>query len=195
MRVTLGLIAGSVWLLLAAAPGAQLGDSSFTRLDHPAIDYLTRPPLDPVAVLNAQIQRGERTLTFGSAYGYLPAVLEALDVPVQSQVVVFSKTSLQLNLINSHNPRALYFNDATSVGWMHGTFVLEIAAQDPVIGTVFYELDQLRAERPTFRQTRACLRESADASGTGDARGGVRAAGGPSDAGRAAALLARVRSE
>ena len=158
MRVTRWLIGGSAWLLLAAVPGAQLGDSSFTRLDHPAIDYLTRPPHDPVALLNAEIQRGERTLAFSDAQGYLPAVLAALDIPVQSQVVVFSKTSIQLNLINAHNPRALYFNDAASVGWMHGTFVLEIAAQDPVLGTVFYELDQQRVEKPTFRQTRACLR-------------------------------------
>jgi hypothetical protein len=61
-------------------------------------------------------------------------------------------------LINPRNPRVIYFNDDVSVGWMRGTFVLEVAAQDPVLGTIFYELDQQRTEKPTLRRTRACLR-------------------------------------
>ena len=44
------------------------------------------------------------------------AVLAALDVPVDSQLLVFSKTSLQFPLISPTAPRALYFNDQCWVG-------------------------------------------------------------------------------
>lgn len=67
----------------------------------------------------------------------LPALLRALDVPVSSQILVFSKGSVQSGIIDARNPRALYFNDSVVVGWVRGG-VVEIAAQDPRQGTVFY---------------------------------------------------------
>jgi hypothetical protein len=158
MRPGVWLTAASVVLAFGAAASAQLGDSSFERLDHPAIQYLTRPTRDAVSVLNRRIQAGELQLSFEPGRGYLSSLLKALDISIQSQVAVFSKTSTQMNLINPRNPRVVYFNDTVSVGWMPGTFVLEVAAQDPVIGTVFYELDQQQTEQPTLRRTRACLR-------------------------------------
>jgi hypothetical protein len=50
---------------------------------------------------------------------------------------VFSKGSVQSAIIGANNPRTLYFNDSVVVGWVRGGFV-EIAAQDPEQGTVFY---------------------------------------------------------
>ena len=143
---------------LAAVAFAQLGDSSFEQLDHPAIDYINRAPRDPVAALNRRIQSGGVQLTFNAGSGYLPSLLKALDIPIESQVAVFSKTSTQMNLIHPRNPRMIYFNDLVSVAWVRGTFVLEIAAQDPEQGTIFYELDQQAADKPTLLRTRACLR-------------------------------------
>jgi len=158
MRFGLWLVAGVASFALASAASAQLGDSSFDQFDHPAIEYLARPAHDPVAALIRRIDAGDLPLSFDAQHGYLPALLKALDIPTESQVVAFSKTSTQLNLINPSNPRAVYFNDSVSIGWTRGTFVLELASQDPVLGTIFYELDQHRVEKPTLRRTRACLR-------------------------------------
>ena len=43
-------------------------------------------------------------------------VLTALEVPVSSQMLVFSKTSFQYLHISPEHPRALYFNDDVYVG-------------------------------------------------------------------------------
>jgi hypothetical protein len=158
MRVRFFPAAAVALSALAGVAFAQLGDSSFEQLDHPAIDYINRAARDPAGALNARIQSGSVKLTFNEGNGYLPSLLEALKIPVESQIAVFSKTSTQMNLIHPRNPRMIYFNDLVSVAWVRGTFVLEIAAQDPEQGTIFYELDQQSAERPTLLRTRACLR-------------------------------------
>jgi hypothetical protein len=158
MRVGPGLLAAVAVSALASVASAQLGDSSFEQLDHPAIQYSTRPAHDPVAALSSKLQSGDLQLSFDRRYGYLPALLSALHIPIQSQVVVFSKTSTQLNLIQPRSPRMIYFNDSVAVASVRGGFVLEVAAQDPEQGTIFYELDQQALDKPTFRRTRACLR-------------------------------------
>jgi hypothetical protein len=128
------------------------------------IDYLKGAVDDPVARLQARIDRGEVTLEFDDRQGYLPAVLEQLGVPEASQVLVFSKTSFQHTRISPRSPRALYFNDEVYVGWVRGGDVLEVASVDPKQGTVFYLLGQERSGRPRFeRETHACL--SCHASG------------------------------
>ena len=43
-------------------------------------------------------------------------MLDALNVGVDSQIVVFSKTSLQSRPIQPRNPRVIYFNDSVVVG-------------------------------------------------------------------------------
>ena len=48
----------------------------------------------------------------------LPAVLRALNVPASSQGLVFSRTSLQVDRIAPWTPRALYFNDDVTVGFV-----------------------------------------------------------------------------
>ena len=84
-------------------------------------------------------------------------MLDALSVPVESQILVFSKTSFQAPRISPKNPRAIYFNDTVSVGWVRGGEVLEFAAQDPAQGTLFYTLSQDRARAPLFERTDACV--------------------------------------
>src|ERR1700678_4444390 len=78
---------------------------------------------DPVAALSRRIQQGTAQLPFDPVYGYLPALLEALHVPFESQMAVFSKTSIQLLRIAPSNPRVLYFNDSVAVGWVPGGFI------------------------------------------------------------------------
>ena len=48
-------------------------------------------------------------LRFDDEHGYLSSVLEALDVPVQSQVLVFSKTSFQAPRISPAHATGIVF--------------------------------------------------------------------------------------
>jgi hypothetical protein len=70
--------------------------------------------------LNRKIKQGFVQLHFEDRGGYLQSVLEALNVSIESQIAVFSKTSLQAPLIEPNNPRTIFFND--SVAWMRGGF-------------------------------------------------------------------------
>jgi hypothetical protein len=157
---TLGALA-SVALAFAGFEGLFDG-----MPDHPTIQYATQPVKDPVAELNRGIQEGKVQLNFDGAQGYLRSVLAALNVPIESQMVVFSKTSVQRGRISPRNPRTLFFNDSVVVGWVRGGFI-ELAAEDPRQGVIFYTLDQSFSayrERtmklpldPPFIRTDSCL--------------------------------------
>lgn len=137
---------------------AQRGGTFADSRDHPAIAYSKAVSNDPVAVLSRKIADGSVRLTLDPDHGYLRSLLEALQIPIESQVVVFTQTSKQAELITPKNPRALFFNDSTAVGWVRGADELEIATVDPVIGSVFYALDQKPADRPAFKRDDAeCL--------------------------------------
>ena len=149
--------------LAAAAIGAQradpFGETATDLVREPAIGYFTNTATDPVARLKARVDRGELSLAFdaGSKTGYLRAVLDALAVPVDSQVLVYSKSSVQSLYINPRNPRALYFNDAVTVGFIRGAPLLELAAQDPKEGVVFYTVNQSAEGRPAIERRDFCL--------------------------------------
>ena len=126
------------------------------------INYLAAPAADPVARLQTRIASGEIKLERNDRNGYLDSVLRNLDIPISSQSLVFSKTSFQRDHISPTNPRALYFDDETYVGWVRGADVIEVASTDPQLGPVFYTLDQKPPAKagspPTFiRQTHSCL--------------------------------------
>jgi len=151
-------IAGLVLLSVAFASGDRKGLFLLPDKDSPAIEYATRPTTDAVAQLNAKIQQGKVHLKFDDRQGYLRSVLGALDVPIESQLVVFSKTSFQMYRISPSNPRSLYFNDSVAVGWVRGGPIVEVAAEDPAQGVIFYTLDQKPAEKPQFvRHDDTCL--------------------------------------
>ncbi len=141
----------------AAVVLAQRSDAFQASRDHPAIAYSKTPVDDPVSKLNRALTAGTAKLSFDPATGYLRSVMQALDVPVESQVLVFSQTSFQAPRIDERNPRAIYFNDQVSVGWVRGGDVLEIAAQDPRQGTIFYSLPQSSASQPTLQRSDMCL--------------------------------------
>lgn len=130
------------WLGAAILSGPTaldaLGQDSF---DLPPIRYSESISKDPVALLERKIQRGELVLPQDPQFGVLPGLLKELNVPVESQVLVFSKTSLQIHKISPSNPRALYFNDSVYVGYVPGSSILELVANDPDLGAVFYTLD------------------------------------------------------
>ena len=150
---------GLVGLRAAQAPVAvseSSAESFFDALDHPAIRYLTRQGDDAVTRFVRSLAAGDARLTFDAGTGYLRSLLEALDVPVASQMAVYSKTSLQAARIDPGHPRTIFFNDATVVAWPRGGFV-EIAAQDPQQGMKFYQLEQRSDGAPRFAQSSRCL--------------------------------------
>jgi hypothetical protein len=143
-------------LLLAGAAAAQL-DGSVVSLEHPAIAYRTEALSNPVDELQQRLERGAAELDLDprAGIGYLPALLRELGVPVESQLLVYSKTSLQQRLITPEQPRALYFKDDVILGTVHGG-VIEIAVQDAKQGAVFYTLETTDDE-PRLQRQGACL--------------------------------------
>lgn len=136
---------------------AGLDGSYVLPLDHDAIEYSKRPVTDRVSKLRQRIRSGEVKLPFDPDFGYLPGVLDALGVPVSSQVLVFSKTSFQASRIGPRTPRALYFSDDVTIGYVRGGDVLEFTAQDPEQGTIFYTLDQEKTGEPMLTRRDECL--------------------------------------
>ncbi|MCC6246045.1 MAG: hypothetical protein IT353_24640 [Gemmatimonadaceae bacterium] len=132
----------------------------------------TLPPLDPIARLQVQLDAGTRTLRHDSLHGYLPALLEALAIPVSSQGLVFSRTSLQTDKITPWTPRALYYNDDVYIGFVQESRFLEIASMHPTRGAVFYTLSQEPRGRLAFsRETTTCLMCHQSRSATGGVPG------------------------
>lgn len=150
----------TTFLAASAAAGlaiAQRSDAFPASRDHAAIAYTKTPTNDPAGALNAKLESGGAKLTFEPGTGYLRAVLQALGVPVESQLLVFSQTSSQARLIDEARPRAIYFNDQVAVGWVRGGDVIEVAAQDPRQGTIFYTLAQTETPRPSLTRDNSCL--------------------------------------
>ena len=146
-------------LAAAAAAAGQLADHPLDdALAHPAIGYFAQPTTDAVADLARRVESGEATLSFDEGSGYLRGVLQALAVPAESQMLVMSKTGVQSLHTDPGNPRAIYFNDAVTVGYIRGAPLLELAVQDPRQGVIFYTIDQKPQAHPVFDRPRACLR-------------------------------------
>ncbi|HEX4915274.1 MAG TPA: hypothetical protein VFV51_15045, partial [Vicinamibacterales bacterium] len=118
--------------------------------DHPAIKYSTAETNTIVDELNRKLADGSAKLTFEEKTGYLKSVLELLKIPVESQVMVYTQTSQQARHITMTNPRAIYFNDEASVGYIRGAELLEIVAQDPHLGSIFYVIHQDTASAQRF---------------------------------------------
>ena len=155
IRAAAAVVAGAV-AGIAAVPGAATQEGQFSASHrHPAIEYGTGARTDRVAALHRRLRSGA-ALPFDRRQGFLPAVLDALEVPVESQTLVFSKTSLQAGPIGPANPRAIFFTDDVAVAWIRGSPAIELAALDPRQGVMFYALVQ-RPPARGFERPRSCL--------------------------------------
>jgi hypothetical protein len=125
--------------------------------EHPAIEYARRPVRDRVAVLSRALAEGTASLTFDARNGYLRPVLDALKVPAESQLLVFSKTGIQGMATSPQNPRAIFFTDSVVVGFIPGARVLELAAHDPEQGVQFYTLAQTPYAPPALTRQTKCV--------------------------------------
>ena len=153
-----GAAVGMVLAAALTAVAGQLDQRAFVAIPNDVpIEYSTRPVSDPVATLMRSLEAGAVRLEWQAAGGYLPGVLRALDVPLDSQMVTFAKNSLQSSRITLQNPRAIFFNDSVAVGWVPGGFI-ELAAVDPQQGVIFYTLSPSRvAGAPAFVRESRCL--------------------------------------
>lgn len=120
----------------------------------PPHNYWDREPQDVFTKLMKRMQSGEVKLDTSDEKSFASSVLAALDVPVSSQLLVYSATSMQSERINARNPRALYFNEDVYVGVVPGGLV-EVLSIDPELGGVFHVFDYPkpgvppRVDRPT----------------------------------------------
>jgi hypothetical protein len=156
-----GTPAGRIWtlpllaLLLGAWTAAAQAQIDF---EGEPINYEKAPTTNPVSRLQESLDSGEVALDYDAERGYLPALLELLQVNPSSQVLVHSKTSFQLHRISPKRPRALYFNDDSYIGWVQGGDVIEIMTMDPQQGAMFYTISQDRQEAPQFQRDKGqCL--------------------------------------
>ena len=128
------------------------------------IRYSESTPNNPASELEKRIQSGDHGLDMSSEKAFLTSVLKELKVPVESQMLVYSKTSLQNDLITPTKPRAIYFSDDCYVGWVQGGDI-ELIITDDNLGPVFYrfrvphsfpaefEID----DSPIIERSRGCL--------------------------------------
>jgi len=136
---------------------AQAGGLFLGSADDPAIQYSTLPPRNLVDDLNRRLQDGSARLTFETRSGYLRSALDALSLPVDSQMLVYSQGSLQGRLVGESSPRAIFFGDRVALAWVRDGQLLEAAAHDERSGIVFYTLEQRAADRPLFKREFRCL--------------------------------------
>ncbi len=143
----------AVLALLGLSFAVRAGD-----IEGPPVNYVTVPTNNVVTRLEQRLAHSQAMVSHDDRFGYLKSVLPELNVPESSQVLVFSKTSLQRHRIAPETPRALYFNDDVYIGYCQQGDVMEVTAMDPNLGAVFYSLDQKNAERPVFtRQNETCM--------------------------------------
>lgn len=137
-------------VLVAIAPIA----SAQNDFEQAPIEYHTAPVTDAIEKLRVALEAGETKLEWDEQHGWLTDLMKKLDVPVSSQTLVFSKTSLQISRITPQRPRALYFNDDIYVGWVQEGDVVELSAVDPKQGPVFYSIAQKESGGPVIKRDR-----------------------------------------
>jgi hypothetical protein len=135
----------------------SLGQFISVDLESEPLQYSKTRPSNRISKLVEALANGSISWKYEDKKEYLVALLEHLNISESSQVLVFSKTSMQVQHISPRNPRAIYFNDDTYVGWIHGSSLVEISTNDPKLGAAFYTL-RMTSSAPRFRQeTYQCL--------------------------------------
>ncbi|HLI82818.1 MAG TPA: hypothetical protein VKV17_02815 [Bryobacteraceae bacterium] len=152
--LTVGL--GLALYSFGAASG-RIEEVTYLPNDSPAIHYADKPQDDPLAKLRKKLDSGEVKLEYSDRWGYYPALLKYFGINVDSQVLVFSKTSFQSTKISPRAPRAIYFNDEIALGYVQNGDVVEVASFDPKEGYNFYTMDVAKDDHPSFVRRDTCL--------------------------------------
>ncbi len=103
--------------------------------------------------------KNDPELCNGSSHDLLVALLKKLDIPIESQILVYSKTSAQNPHIAPQTPRAIYFSDNVYLGWVQDGEI-EVASFDPKLGLVFHLVGlttHKQGEPPVLNRDQTCL--------------------------------------
>jgi len=160
------IVAGLSWFVVRVHAQIAVRNQGYVPYSDAPINYRSEDLSDPVAKLQQQLALGKTSLQYEPEHGYLKSVLKLLKVPVDSQTLVFSKTSFQYKKISPEHPRALYFNDDVYVGSVHEGKAIEIISFDPMQGAIFYLLDEHKVERPMFQRAELDCTQCHIAAGT-----------------------------
>ncbi len=148
-----------VWTLVTCAACRAQEYLPAIPVDHAAIQYSQGALDDPVTRLAMQLRSGAVKLeSRGDATGYLASLLEHLGIRIDSQALVFSKTSFQAPSISPSNPRAIYFSDDAAVGYVRGGEGFEVAGIDARQGVVFYTFNVGQSGAPSLTRRDVCLK-------------------------------------
>jgi hypothetical protein len=169
-------VTGCLLLWGPSALVAQDDDPPRLPIGQAGVDYLSPAKSDPLARLIADVEAGRKTIAHDDSTGYLPALLDALDVPVESQLLLFSRTSLQARHIGPKTPRAIYFTDEVTIGWIPDAPIIEVMAQDPAKGSRIQrrEACSIRSHKRPTAFNLAASRSAAMAATSPSGRRGCR---------------------
>lgn len=156
----LGLVAALTFALAGCEREADTVEANLPYADeYPSIGYASAHPEGRLGRFADAVDDGDLRLAWNEDRGYLDSVLDALQIDTSSQVLVYSRTSVQVGGITPQTPRAIYFNDDTYVAWIPAARTLELASYDPQLGPVFYRVMQdPTVAQTTPRQFGTCLR-------------------------------------
>ncbi|MBL9115484.1 MAG: hypothetical protein JNJ83_10805 [Verrucomicrobiaceae bacterium] len=120
--------------------------------------YSQTAPKDAVTLLQRKVSEGKLKLPRGDAWGLLRVLQKEFNVPDATQVMVFSKTSKQNDLIGPATPRVVYFGDDAYLGYSVGGSI-EVSVIDPELGPTFYLIDPRARDdrRLRFQRDQSCL--------------------------------------
>ena len=144
----------SVFLLCTVAAWGQTKKPRFSEAPH---NYWQRTPRDAFSMFAARLKAGQVKLDNRSEKVFVQSLLRSLDLSPASQMLVFSTTSLQLSRISVRNPRALYFNDHTYIGYVPSGQI-EVISMDPDMGAVFHIFNIPRTSAPpNIQRSTRCM--------------------------------------
>lgn len=147
-----------IFIILILLP-TYINAQRFIDYEIGPINYSNSKPDNKIEKLQAQLSTKKKALINEPRFGFLKSLLKELKINEASQVLVFSKSSLQSHFVGPKTPRAIYFNDSTFVGYVnHPSGMIEMAVADNNRGISFYTLDQSENLKPEIQlQNNQCL--------------------------------------
>lgn len=161
MRSSIGIAFSNTFrsavVTLALLAGPAFRGSAEDDYEMAPLNYSATQPVDAASALEKKLAANPNLLASKTDKDFVVALLRELNVPVESQVLVFSKTSLQRAKISPETPRAMYFSDRCYVGWVPGGEA-ELMCFDPVLGATFYLIPKEHFHnRPVVQRNGECL--------------------------------------
>ena len=148
----------AIWALMALGGAAHadtdrlIANAMRYDMEYPGIGYSGPAHDNRIWRFQQKLNSGEIKLQWEPHFGYLRSVLKALEIDPSSQIMVFSKTSLQTSVINEQTPRAIYYNDDTYVGFVLNTDLMEFASVDAKLGIVFFGMINRQDTSPVLER-------------------------------------------